>query len=92
MGGDEFIALLPRTSGEVAREMARALDQALRSVIIPFEGKEVRISASFGCAEADPAAISWGVLIGACDKALYEAKSDRRRVGAASVAVPEPAV
>ena len=92
MGGDEFVALLPRTSIEVTCEIARALDQALRAVVIPFEGKEVRVSASFGCAQADLAATAWGDLIGACDKALYEAKSDRRRAGAASVGVPEPAV
>ena len=92
MGGDEFIALLPRTSVEVAGETARSLDQALRAVVVPFEGKEVRISASFGCAQAGSATTSWGDLIGACDKALYAAKSDRRRSTVASVGVPEPAV
>jgi len=92
MGGDEFIALLPRTPVVVAREMAHALDHALRSVVIPFGGKEVRISASFGCAETSSAASTWGDLIGACDKALYEAKSDRRRIGATAAVVPEPAL
>lgn len=92
MGGDEFIALLPRTPLAVSREMAGALDEALRSCVIPFEGREVRISASFGCAEASPAAATWGGLIGTCDKALYEAKSDRRRMNSASAVVPEPAL
>lgn len=92
MGGDEFIALLPRTPLAVAREMAGTLDQALRSCVIPFEGREVRVSASFGCSEASSASATWGDLIGACDKALYEAKSDRRRMGSASVVVPEPAL
>jgi diguanylate cyclase (GGDEF)-like protein len=92
MGGDEFIALLPRTPLAVAREMAGTLDLALRSCVIPFEGKEVRISASFGCAEANSSEASWGNLIGACDKALYEAKSERRRVVTAPVVVPEPAL
>lgn len=92
MGGDEFVALLPRTSVEVAREMARAIDQAMRATVISFEGKEVRISASFGCAEASATQMSWGDLIGACDRALYEAKSDRRRTKAEAPGIPEPAL
>lgn len=90
MGGDEFIALLPRTSVAVARELAAGLDKAIRDLSIPSEGAQVRVSASFGCAVATGSQRGWGDLVVACDKALYEAKSDRRRQEPAGLRVAEP--
>jgi diguanylate cyclase (GGDEF)-like protein len=92
MGGDEFIALLPRTSIQTAREIARALDRELRSIVISHGNVPVRVSASFGCAQAQGPNGSWSDLVVACDKALYESKNERRRRKTASAEVEETAV
>jgi diguanylate cyclase (GGDEF)-like protein len=90
MGGDEFIALLPRTSADAACQIAAALDKAIRSITIPCESNVVRVSASFGCAETSGSQASWGDLIVACDKVLYVAKSDRKRQDRSGLRVANP--
>jgi diguanylate cyclase (GGDEF)-like protein len=100
MGGDEFVALLPDTPVETARQIAAKLDAALCSIAIspnpagpdpaaptPAAPTEVRISASFGCAQSDiqpgpgpgiDPVSDWDHLLAACDKLLYKSKSRRR--------------
>ena len=89
MGGDEFIALLPRTPVDLAQSMALSLDLALRSIAIPCEDTVARVSASFGCAQATGSESNWSDLIVACDKAMYEEKGNRRRSATATLGVPE---
>ena len=63
-GGDEFVAVLPNTSGEAARRQAREL---LRAV-----PPEVSISAGIGCLGQGVATVSQ--LLEAADAALMRAK------------------
>lgn len=82
MGGDEFVAILPETTLETACAMAAKLDEAIRAIRVSrgtgdFPGS-VGISASFGCAQADPAHLTWARLLSRCDKHLYEAKRRRQ--------------
>jgi len=92
MGGDEFIALLPLTSIQVAREISRSLDREIRMIVVPFGNVPVRVSASFGCAQAQGPNASWSELVSDCDKSLYEAKNERRRRRAAALEAEVDAV
>jgi len=65
MGGDEFIALLPDTPVETARQIAAKLHRAICSIAVPHSDPhaapqtasagltEVKISASFGCGQIE---------------------------------------
>jgi diguanylate cyclase (GGDEF)-like protein len=63
-GGDEFVAVLPNTSGEVARRVARDLVRAA--------APEIGISAGVGCLGVDAATVD--ALLTAADGALLRAK------------------
>jgi diguanylate cyclase (GGDEF)-like protein len=91
MGGDEFIAILPQSSVGAAREIAVSLDRAIRSISIPSNGRIVRVSASFGCAETTGSGETLSDLIVLCDKALYQAKSDRRQADRSGLRLARPA-
>jgi diguanylate cyclase (GGDEF)-like protein len=86
MGGDEFIALLPDTPVETARQIAAKLHSAVCSIAVPHSGNHasetIGISASFGCSQVEtrpeaPVA-EWGALLIECDKLLYKSKGRRR--------------
>jgi diguanylate cyclase (GGDEF)-like protein len=79
MGGDEFVALLPDTPVAQALEIAEKLDGAIRGIIIRNGETQVRVSASFGCAEAKSPHNNWGHLLLECDKNMYQAKKLRTR-------------
>jgi len=78
LGGEEFILLLPGTTGEEA--MARADDMRRRLEATPFEidGSKVRVTVSIGVAEAAPPTDSIGDLMKRADQALYQAKREGR--------------
>jgi diguanylate cyclase (GGDEF)-like protein len=83
MGGDEFAAILPDTSFETACAMAAKLDEAIRAIRVSrgtgdFPGS-VGVSATFGCAQADPPHVTWVRLLSRCDKHLYQAKRRRHQ-------------
>jgi diguanylate cyclase (GGDEF)-like protein len=79
-GGDEFIFLLPGTTGEKAEELCRELLEKLRKIKVPdrSEGSIKMITASIGIASF-PAHGNTAPLIRECsDKALYKAKEKGR--------------
>lgn len=89
-GGEEFIVVLPETDVEKARLLAERL-RAHVSEAIQHEGKEIRITASFGVTgmpekwkERDFAGdISYETMINLADRCLYMAKErGRNRVEA----------
>lgn len=83
-GGEEFLALLPRTDAAGAQLAAERMRQAVADSPIPLpEGGEIQVTASIGAAAGigDRAAD----LISRADVALYEAKAaGRNRVVVAS--------
>ena len=90
-GGEEFLLILPGTDGEGAVQLAQRVRDYLedRTLLTP-EGVPVRVTASFGVAEAqgesEPAE-----LVAAADAALYEAKRlGKNRVARAPVPVEQP--
>ena len=72
-GGDEFVALLPRTSVGLAVSIAERMRSCLAALDLGLEDQSVHISGSFGVAEASTTD-EWDQVVFHCDKALYRAK------------------
>lgn len=77
-GGEEFLLLLPGISEEKACERAELLRTQLAAEPVVFNGKSLRISASFGVAAFPTHATDADKLVSAVDKAMYQAKSAGR--------------
>jgi diguanylate cyclase (GGDEF)-like protein len=75
IGSEEFVLLLPHTTGEQALALAERLRQRLETT--PFV-VHVSVTASIGVAEADPHMECMGDLMKRADQALYQAKRDGR--------------
>ena len=90
-GGEEFLLVLPGTDVDGAVRLAQRIRDYLetRTLLTP-EGIPVRVTASFGVAEAQPENQP-AELVAAADAALYEAKRlGKNRVGRAPAASRHP--
>lgn len=74
-GGDEFIALLPETSGDQAAQLAERLITAVKATRIKFEDHEFGLSISIGIALFPNHALNAEELIALADTAMYQAKN-----------------
>jgi diguanylate cyclase (GGDEF)-like protein len=54
-GGEEFILLMPETTLQAGVSIAERLRASIESLPVAFEGKQIRITASFGLSEVIPA-------------------------------------
>lgn len=83
LGGDEFVVILPDTTPEGVIEVAAKLVNTLQ---VPFEldRGQVQIGTSIGIALYPQDGDDWETLLGAADKAMYEAKKERNHWAAAS--------
>jgi len=77
MGGDEFVAVLPRTGDSAARRMARRLATAARQPT-ELDGMPVSVTASIGIAAPRSATMSPEELLSEADSAMYRAKQHGR--------------
>ncbi len=77
-GGEEFIALLPETSIEVAMEACERLRRNVEALTVNSPQGPVKVTVSIGIATLNRATPSIGALINAADRALYEAKQKGR--------------
>ena len=74
LGGDEFAVLLERSDRLDAEAVATRLVEALRAPFV-LEGREMRVHASIGIAQADHGSVADNVLRNA-DVAMYSAKTN----------------
>ena len=90
LGGEEFAALLPNTTLPEALSIAERLRAAVADERTIASGREIGVTASFGCAAAATHAETTDELIKMADERLYEAKrTGRNRVcGPHSIAEP----
>lgn len=76
-GGDEFAVILREAGRNEAHMLAQRLVEAVRSLRVTHEGRELRVSVSVGVAECIPGEPS-GSWVARADGALYRAKSEGR--------------
>jgi diguanylate cyclase (GGDEF)-like protein len=89
-GGEEFLVVLPETPLEGARRVAEILRKEMAETSIPWNGAELKISASFGVTAVAAGEVDTPVVIARADSALYRAKREGRncvRVASDLVAV-----
>ncbi|HEU4570728.1 MAG TPA: diguanylate cyclase [Gemmatimonadales bacterium] len=77
-GGDEFVALLPRTDAAGAERVAEQLRQRVAGVGARLGLPASAVTASFGVAAFDPETPPVGDLMEMADRALYRAKAAGR--------------
>lgn len=78
VGGEEFSIVLPHTDREGAVAVAEKLREAIAGVSFEFDGKPVRITASFGLARLSLIARDLDTLMAHADAALYASKASGR--------------
>jgi diguanylate cyclase (GGDEF)-like protein len=83
-GGEEFVILLPDATTETAMERAECWRRLVEDSALTFNGRQIRLTASFGVATYADHAASADALVRAADAALYDAKNGgRNRVAVA---------
>lgn len=89
-GGEEILIVMPDVSGEVALQRIERLRQALAAQTIRFGQHELHVTISFGIAAQQEGATA-DDIIGAADRALYEAKAAGRNTSRLfSGRIPQP--
>ncbi len=77
IGGEEFAILMPDSDLKNAQQLAESIRQAVSEKAIVFDGKIIKVTASFGVAEYKThEAID--ILLRRADKAMYDAKNAGR--------------
>lgn len=80
IGGEEFLLVLPETSGREAAQLAEALRAGLEAAAIPIEASPdpVAVTCCFGVAQKGERDADGGSLLARADVALYRAKAAGR--------------
>jgi two-component system cell cycle response regulator len=85
-GGEEFVVVVTGETAERIRDLAQRIRQTLERIIVRHQECDLRLTASFGVAYADPCAadVTCKQLVEQADQQLYKAKRNgRNRVEAA---------
>jgi diguanylate cyclase (GGDEF)-like protein len=77
-GGEEFLLVLPGTTPDVAAKRAEEIRQRCAKIIIQHEGKDLKMTMSFGVATYPPHGQETEEIIIKADKALYQSKNSGR--------------
>lgn len=77
-GGEEFILLLPETNLDAAIALAERLRTLISGMLLSYQGKEIRFTASFGVAQRTAQCLSMDEIISAADDRLYQSKREGR--------------
>ena len=91
-GGDEFVALLPRTDTNGAERVAEILRERVASVGQALGLPEGAVTASFGISCFDPESPPGDDLMELADRALYRAKAAGRNAIARATPAPSRAI
>jgi len=78
IGGEEFLAILSNTSLPQALEITQRIQEAIEKQSVIFEGKTIKITASFGVAQYSPDKEDFISLFQHADEYLYKAKNQGR--------------
>jgi diguanylate cyclase (GGDEF)-like protein len=87
LGGEEFAFVLPQTERSAALEVAEKLRVAIERLPLRANGRELKVTASFGVAALDHVTRDIEELLRRADLALYEAKAAGRNQCKAALAM-----
>jgi diguanylate cyclase (GGDEF)-like protein len=80
-GGEEFALVLPECTLDATRAVAEKLRGAVEALNVRFEGRDIRLTASFGGAVIESGSgtsMSADDLLASADRCLYQAKESGR--------------
>jgi len=77
-GGDEFVAVIPNSSREIATTIAERIQVALEKAAADIDGRLVGATVSTGMAFSSHGAFELPAMLLQADQALYRAKSEGR--------------
>ena len=77
-GGEEFAVVLDDADEQDGERVAERIRKAIGELRVPFEGQELRVTASVGVAVILEDGEDPSTWLEAADQALYQAKSDGR--------------
>jgi len=77
-GGEEFMVVLAATSVELVVAAAERIREAICAEPVEWNGRQIPVTASFGCSLSGDSAQSIHHLVKAADDALYRAKAGGR--------------
>ena len=80
VGGEEFVALLPETSGENGLQLAEKLREVVAEKPFHYAGLDVPVTSSFGVSELAVGFETPEALYEAADRALYHSKQNGRNL------------
>jgi diguanylate cyclase (GGDEF)-like protein len=89
-GGDEFVAVLPNTTREIAATVAERIQVALEHAAADIDGRLVGATVSTGLAFSSNGAFELPGMLLKADQALYRAKADGRN--RLAISAPETAL
>ncbi len=78
LGGEEFVVLMPDTTGEAGRQAAERMRQAIAALRVAVDGEELSCTASLGVAQLDDDRREIHDVMIQADHALYRAKTAGR--------------
>lgn len=86
LGGEEFAAVLPRSTAERAHQVAERIRKSLADLVVETDLGDMQCTVSVGIAFPTGVGRMFEQVLGDADKALYRAKnSGRNRVASASL-------
>lgn len=78
LGGEEFGLLLTASEEAEVMQVSERIRNLLEQTVMSFEGHEIELTASFGCAQRQDDHDDINAVLALADKALYQAKNGGR--------------
>lgn len=78
VGGEEFAILVPNQTLDETLNLATRISEAVKQSVIPYDGKNIKITMSFGISNWNPDRFSVRDFYKKADEALYESKTNGR--------------
>lgn len=78
VGGEEFAILVPNQTLDETLNLATKISEHVKTTVIPFDGKNIKITMSFGISNWNPERFTVRDFYKKADEALYESKANGR--------------
>jgi diguanylate cyclase (GGDEF)-like protein len=88
--GDEFVAIIPNTTGEAVNELCQRIEKAVEDFELPVGNDVATVGVSIGAAIYPYSGEAFDQLLIAADKEMYGAKTRRKQVEHQFKMIPRP--